>query len=676
MRKKENIIIKFVNQEIKIKNVREVTNMNIKFEELDIEGFRSIDRISLNLSDQGIVIVKGINNYEDLASSNGSGKSSVFEAIIYALFEETSSGDRDIENRILGQGCSVVLKFSIDDVSYKIIRQSKKGKGTVVLYRNDEDISARNKSDTNKLIVSILGINKAIFLDSIFLSQNAVTNLPSLSPTARKERLEILTNTDNAINNFKTFLKEKQTMYESKHVDCQLEINKINGKEESLQQQKDKLQAQINDIKIQIEERNKLGNIEDLDKQIQEYNVEINTINNQIPEIDNKITIINNSIKELNVEQGINETLKHDKDLEIQDQRNICNNIQNEITRVTNVIGHNKIDIDRINKEIEEIKNSDTCPTCGRKYDNVNEEHIQKVIEEKNKEIKDLEDKNLENSEYVQNKQTELDKEIEKGKKLREEFEKLSEVYKDKNNEIEEQQTNLLNTNNKKTQLLNSIQNIQVQIDVINKQKDDILKIEIPNSKQYEDMVQDIDTQLNNLNKLKEDKNNELYELDNYINAIKHCIQLVTKDFRTFLLKNSLSYLNKILKDYSSQLFSNESDLIYISENDNKLDIMLGNATYESLSGGEKTRVNIALLIAQKSLANMIGNISCNIIILDEILGYCDALAENNVINLITKELESLETIYMISHKEIPIGYDAELIVEKNANGLTHLKSY
>ena len=162
----------------------------------------------------------------------------------------------------------------------------------------------------------------------------------------------------------------------------------------------------------------------------------------------------------------------------------------------------------------------------------------------------------------------------------------------------------------------------------------------------------------------------------NYINAKKHCNRLVTKDFRTFLLKNSLSYLNKILKDYSSQLFSNESDLIYISENDNKLDIMLGNATYESLSGGEKTRVNIALLLAQKSLANMIGNISCNIIILDEILGYCDALAENNVINLITKELESLETIYMISHKEIPIGYDTELIVEKNANGLTHLKSY
>ena len=650
--------------------------MNIKFEELDIEGFRSIDRISLNLSDQGIVIVKGINNYEDLASSNGSGKSSVFEAIIYALFEETSSGDRDIENRILGQGCTVVLKFSIDGVSYKIIRQSKKSKSTVVLYRNDEDISARNKSDTNKLIISILGINKAIFLDSIFLSQNAVTNLPSLSPTARKERLEILTNTDNAINNFKTFLKEKQTMYESKHVDCQLEINKINGKEESLQQQKDKLQAQINDIKIQIEERNKLGNIEDLDKQIQEYNVEINNINNQIPELDNQIEMISKSINELKNEQKVYEEKRVNKDQEVQNQRDKCNDFQKEITRVENVISYNNMDIDRINKEIEEIKNSDTCPTCGRKYDNINEEHIQKVIEDKNKEIKEFENKNIENNNYIKNLQLELDKEIEIGKNLKKEFENLNSLYNDKNEQVSEQQTNLINTNNQKTQLLNSIQNIQVQIDAINKQKDDILKIEIPNSKQYEDMVQDIDTQLNDLNKLKEDKNNELNELDNYINAIKHCIQLVTKDFRTFLLKNSLSYLNKILKDYSSQLFSNESDLIYISENDNKLDIMLGNATYESLSGGEKTRVNIALLLAQKSLANMIGNISCNIIILDEILGYCDALAENNVINLITKELESLETIYMISHKEIPIGYDAELIVEKNANGLTHLKSY
>lgn len=545
-----------------------------------------------------------------------------------------------------------------------------------MLFKDNIDISARNKTDTNKLILEILGINKNIFLDSVFLSQTVSTNLASLSPTQRKERLEILTNTDQVINTFKENLKEQQNLYESKCVETQLEINKIEGKQETIENQKQNLLIQIDNINRQIEERNQLGNIEDIDKQIQNYNNEINNINKQIPEIDNKITIINNSIKELNVEQGINETLKHDKDLEIQDQRNICTNIQNEITRVTNIIGHNKVDIDRINKEIEEIKNSDTCPTCGRKYDNVNEEHIQKVIEEKNKEIKDLEDKNLENSEYVQNKQTELDKEIEKGKKLKEEFEELSKVYRDKNNEIDEQQTNLLNTNNEKTQLLQNIQNIQQNINSLNKQKDTILKFEIPDKTQYEKMCDDIDKQIVELNDSINNLNKQLEKNNDYVGSIKHCLQLITKDFRTYLLQNSISYLNSLLKNYSQKLFSNEKDIIYITQDDTKLNIQLGEATYESLSGGEKTRVNIALLLAQKSLANVIGNISCNIIILDEILGYCDAQAEEKVIDLITTELEDLDSIYMVSHKEIPIGYDTEILVTKNKQGLSTVRCY
>ena len=128
--------------------------------------------------------------------------------------------------------------------------------------------------------------------------------------------------------------------------------------------------------------------------------------------------------------------------------------------------------------------------------------------------------------------------------------------------------------------------------------------------------------------------------------------------------------------EYSNQLFSNDGDVISISEDDTKLDIRLGNATYESLSGGEKTRVNIALLLAQKSLAGMIGNMNCNMIILDEILGYCDSKAETKVIDLINKELESLESIYMVSHKEIPIGYDTQIIVVKDKTGLSHIRSY
>ena len=650
--------------------------MNIRFENLDIEGFRSIDRINLKLSDQGIVIVKGINNYEELASSNGSGKSSIFEAIIYALFEETSSGDKDIENRILGQGCTIVLQFSIDSVSYKIIRQCKKGKGSVVLYKNNEDISARTKTDTNKLIIDILGINKSLFLDSIFLSQNAITNLPSLSPTARKERLEILTNTDNAINNFKIILKEKQLQYEALYTEAKMQLNKILGKKESLNQQKLKLEQQIKDIDILIEERNKLGNIEELENEISNINTLISNISNSIKEIDVDIESIKSNLNDYRLKKQELENNKEIKNKELDNQRQLCNNIQFEIDKIGNEIKHNNTNINNIEIEILKIKNSDTCPTCGRKYENINEDHINNLINEKNDEIANINSQIKEYKNQIENYNNNLNIEVEKGKLLRKAYDDSLNEILEFNNSITDIENKLTSKSNDKIKLLNEIQMYQNKINQINLKINEIKEIEIPNKTQYLDMLKDIETQFKELENNENVKNEEIENLDNYINTIKHCSQLVVKDFRTFLLKNSLLYLNKVLKNYSSQLFSNESDVISISENDNKLDIMLGNATYESLSGGEKTRVNIALLLAQKSLANMIGNISCNLIILDEILGYCDALAENNVINLITSELDSLETIYMISHKEIPVGYDMELIVEKDNNGLTHLKSY
>ena len=92
--------------------------MNIKFKTIDIQNFRSIDKAVVTLQNQGTVLVKGINEYEDKATSNGSGKSSIFEAIIFCLFEETSSGEKDVENRILCNGFTIKLEFIIDNINY------------------------------------------------------------------------------------------------------------------------------------------------------------------------------------------------------------------------------------------------------------------------------------------------------------------------------------------------------------------------------------------------------------------------------------------------------------------------------------------------------------------------------------------------------------------------------
>ena len=648
--------------------------MNLQFSSIDIENFRSIKEMKVDLSNQGIVIVKGVNEYEDKATSNGSGKSSVFESIIFALFEETSNGEKDVSTRGSKEGYNITLRFNVDGIPYVINRKAK-GK-SVSIYKDNIDISARTKSETNKIIQSVIGINKSIFLDSIFLSQNANTNLATLSPTARRERLEILTNTDYTINLFKEKLKELQQEYESMCVSNQLELNKLTGKLETINNQKYKIQTTLNEIEEKINERNKLGNIEEIQNQIDNLNNEITNLSNQIPQIDTDVQSINEELELIRNSRLDKQTIKETKSSEIENQRTICNDIQKEITRLDNIIHYNLISMERLNNEIEKIKNSDTCPTCGRKYENVNEEHIMRLIEEKQLEINNLQTENDNTNKQIIDNQTNLNTEIEKGKLMKEEIDSITQEINTIDIEIQNKEKEVVTLNNQKTQILQNIQLKNNSIANFNNMITEIKNIEIPDKTQYESMLNDLCNEEQQIKNNETTINEDLNKYNTNVEVLKHSVQLVTKEFRTYLLKNSLQYLNSVLKKYSTILFSNEKDVIFISEDDTKLDIYLGDASYESLSGGERTRVDIALLLAQKSLANMIGNISCNIIILDEVLGYCDAQAESVVVNLLCSELNTIESIYMISHKEIPIGYDKEMIIVKNKQGESYLRSY
>ena len=648
--------------------------MNLRFDNIDIESFRSIDRATVNLSNQGTVIVKGINEYEDNATSNGSGKSSIFEAIIYALFEETSSGEKDVANRIKGNSFTITLTFEIDGDKYKIIRQGKSGKTSVALYKNEEDISARNKTDTNKLIAQILGISKSIFLDSVFLSQNANTNLASLTPTARKERLEVLTNTDSVVNSFKDKLKEKQIEYEAKCVDAQLEMNKLNGSIDTNKKQQMEIQNKIDEVNAEIERLKQLGDLKEIEKEIEyKEQVELTDLDALYNKLGEFIQEREAELEQLRLDGEDNLKRKDELESEKQNELNKWNEKEREIQLKTNMINNLNQNNSKLDKEIEKIKNSDTCPTCGRKYEDANEEHIKQAVDEleaeksnNNEQINqlDIEIKNL------KNEQEQIE---EVGKGLGNELIKvgaLIEEHKKKINEIDDKRKEL-NVNRQTTELNKT--KCQKEINELKDKKEQLLKTQTNNIEEYKEMILKIEKEIESLD-IKIKSCEEDYNTNNdYVNVVKNSIQLVTKEFRTYLLQNSLQYLNKLLQSYSSQLFSNDTDVIRITEDDTKLDIKLGEATYESLSGGEKTRVNIALLLAQKSLASIIGNISCNLIILDEILGYCDSQAEEKVTNLLTQELETLESIYMVSHKEIPIGYDTQLVVVKDKTGLSRI---
>ena len=78
--------------------------LNIRFNKITLEGFLSIGKSTVSLDNRGLVLVSGENHsLVDNAESNGSGKSSLFEGISWALTGSTIRGATDVVNIYYGK---------------------------------------------------------------------------------------------------------------------------------------------------------------------------------------------------------------------------------------------------------------------------------------------------------------------------------------------------------------------------------------------------------------------------------------------------------------------------------------------------------------------------------------------------------------------------------------------
>ena len=131
--------------------------MIIKFKNLHLINFLSFQDAEINLENQSYTLVSGVNNnLEDSAKSNGSGKSSLWDAIAWSLTGETIRGTKDIINKFSSGGARVEITFDVDANHYKIIRTKEdKELGTnLKIYINGEDKSGKGIRDTENNIRS------------------------------------------------------------------------------------------------------------------------------------------------------------------------------------------------------------------------------------------------------------------------------------------------------------------------------------------------------------------------------------------------------------------------------------------------------------------------------------------------------------------------------------------
>ena len=188
--------------------------MNICFQKVTLHNFLSFGDAEVDLNDSSYTLVSGINNCKlDLAKSNGSGKSSLWESIIWVLTGDTIRGTKDVVNRYGKDGTYVELTFKIDKNDYKIIRYKDYSNiGTnLKLYINNEDKSGKGIRDTEKLLEQYLpDINSSLLGSVIILGQGLPQRFTNNTPSGRKEVLEKLSKSDFMIEDIKSKLSNRK----------------------------------------------------------------------------------------------------------------------------------------------------------------------------------------------------------------------------------------------------------------------------------------------------------------------------------------------------------------------------------------------------------------------------------------------------------------------------------
>ena len=162
-------------------------------EKLILENFHghSLSEIDFNDFSSAVIIGKYTDNP---TISNGVGKSTLFKAIEYALFNE--AGVKSLEKiiRLGTKLAKVTFDFTVYLGTYRIIRMRKKSTSDVRFYKknNDDwdDLTQRRASDTEKEIAKVVKINYKAFCNSVLFSQDDFRGLPALTPEKRKSLLK------------------------------------------------------------------------------------------------------------------------------------------------------------------------------------------------------------------------------------------------------------------------------------------------------------------------------------------------------------------------------------------------------------------------------------------------------------------------------------------------------
>jgi len=591
------------------------------FKKISIKNFLSIGDKSIELDfDSGISLITGINS--DKGGRNGVGKSSLVESVYWCLFGSTIRDikkDKVIHNQT-DKNCVVVMEFIIEinnkSKKYKLTRSLEPTK--IVLLEDGNDITLSTMPKTDELIKELIGANEEVFQNAVIMTANNTLPFMAQKKIDKRKFVEGILN----LGIFGQMLLKTRADYNEykKENDILGSVFSTQNKNLSLYQNQIEKNKEIKTQKIESLKNKILDNTKKIDLYIDNSSIEI-----KIQE--KRDFIISKENSTLKLEDGL---LK----------------IENELQKLFKDQLESDFEVKNIKERISEAKKKEgTCPTCKRKYEN----------DDICIDINDLSEK--------------LSTNLDKNEKINKKISTFADKKRTLKSAISSNKFEVENLNKEIQQLLVDSKEIYHLKDKNEELLKDIEEIE--NSK---DNVDDL---IENVKKEIKESEDKIQKLQKQLLILETAKFVVSEEgVKSYIVKKMLSVLNSQLNFYLKTLNApctcefNElfEETIYNSNGKE--------CSYFNFSGGERKRIDIAILFMFQDILKLQTGVSFNISMYDEL--FDSALDESGVFNVMDvlkdRVEKTQETIYIISHNKTAssMTFTNTILLEKK-NGTTFI---
>jgi DNA repair exonuclease SbcCD ATPase subunit len=610
---------------------------------IKIQNFRSHkDTLIEPLSNQ-TTLLYGLNLDDEGADSNGSGKSSIIEAISILLLDITNRDIlkedyiRDGRKTCFLEGL-LVNKFLKKELLIK--RKFERGKSEVVTIEENGKIEKNLVSvdDANKRILELIGISKEDLLDYFLINQE---NSSSFFKSTDGEKKRIIARFTNSVmlERVLRFIDEDLKKLSIKYEEASSKLVNFEGK---LEVYKEQLENEQKNKEQLIEEQLKVqNNLLKETKQVLKDTIEERVV------IRDSVNELGIQLMELKEKQkpGTIKKIKEDienkrKELEVKEE--------NHASLSYKIVENKKI-----------LKQSITCPKCSHEFSFTSPEINLGIVK---KLLKKYEEESIA-----------VESQIEKFEQNIVELKVKLSKQKESVDLLDSFERKLNNKKNDLDFFNESVRTKKDNIEKIEKTIKDIQNYTINKTKIIElvGLIGKIKKQMTILK-------DELLGLENKMNELKFWkVNFGNSGFSTYLANKALifieGYVNKYLKQFKTNLtiIINGYKKLKNGKISEKIDILVGkgDGTYKNFkrfSGGQKQRINsCGILTLQRMINSTSKSGGLDLLLMDEYLEGLDNKGQAAVLEIFKK---SEITTLVVSHHNNDIGWDNQILVSFKNN--------